>query len=113
MSNAVKGVAPGFLLLPAREYSWELVRRIQVEVPNTGSLQEMVGSKEFALGVGFSGEDAFSIFEDNTLLLWELVRVLFAKAAYPALQDDECLNVVALEFSGDTVVLHGEVIRSL
>lgn len=113
MSNAVKGVAPGFLLLPAREYSWELVRRIQVEVPNAGSLQELVGSKEFAPGVGFSGDDDFSIFEDNTLLLWELVRVLFAKASYPALQDNECVNVVALEFKGDTIVLHGEIIRSV
>lgn len=113
MSSTVKGVAPGFLLLPAREYSWELVRRIEVEVPNTGSLQELVGPKEFAPGVTFSGEDSFSVFEDNTLLLWELIRVLFAKAAYPALKDDECLNVVALDFKGDTVVLHGEIIRSV
>lgn len=113
MSNQAKGVAPGFLLLPAREYSWELVRRIKIEMPNEGSLTKLLNLAQNAEGLKFAGEDEFLLFADNTLLLWQVVQVLFAAKLYPDLQDTECLNVVALEVENGKVVLHGEVIRSL
>jgi len=111
MSNTVKGVAPGFLLIPAREYEWELVKKVQLEVPNSGRIKDLLSEKELAEGVTFPGEDEFSIFEDNLLLLWEIVRVLFAQIKYPSLEDDQCMNVVALQFSGDIITIHGEIIR--
>ena len=113
MPNIVKGVAPGLILIPAREYEWELKQRVQFTIPNKGKVSELLNEKELAEGVKFPGEDEFCIFEDNTLLLWETVRVLFANSDYPALKDDECLNVVAMEFDENQVTLHGEVLRYL
>ena len=114
MSSTVRGVAPGFLLIPAREYTWELVTRVEIRLPNEGSIRELVGDKDFANGVSFPGNDDFCLFDDRTLLLWEIVRVLFASAKYPQLKDDECLNVVAVEMprvEGEDIVVHGEIIR--
>lgn len=111
MPNITRGVAPGFLLIPARDYSWELVRRVQLRLPNTGSIRAIIDQGVLDKNVSFPGEDEFSLFEDNVLLLWEVVRVLFASAQYPQLSDDECLNVVALEIAGDEIVLSGEIIK--
>ena len=107
------GVAPGFLLLPAREYVWELKNKVELRIPLKGTISEILNKYILADGTKIAGDDDFSIFEDNVLLLWELVRVMFAGAKYPELADDECLNVVALEFDGDEVVLFGEVIQSV
>ena len=114
MSNMVKGIAPGFLLIPAREYSWELVNRVQIRIPNEGSIKELIGPKDFAAGVSFPGDADFCLFDDNALLLWEVVRVLFAGAQYPQLNDDQCLNIVAMDLprtATDELVLHGEIVR--
>ena len=107
------GVAPGFLLLPAREYSWELQKRIELRLPLKGTIDEILAKDSMPEGVQIAGDNDYSIFEDNVLLLWELVRVMFAGSRYPQLEDDECLNVVALEFTDAEVVLYGEVIRSI
>ena len=112
MANTV-GVAPGFLLLPAREYEWELLKKIELRLPLKGSISEVLQKDLMMADMQIAGEDEFSIFEDNLLLLWEVVRVMFAGSRYPALEDNECLNVVALEFTDDEVVVYGEVIRSL
>lgn len=108
----VRGIS-GLVLLPARDYEWELVGRHTIRVPLRGKISDSVKDHEFASGVKIAGEDDFSIFEDNVFLLWELVRVMFAEAKYPALKETECFNVVALELEGDEVVIHGEVIRSI
>jgi hypothetical protein len=107
------GVAPGFLLLPAREYSWELQRKIELRLPRKGSIGEILGKDRVPSNVTIGGEDEFNIFEDNVVLLWDLVRLMFAGTRYPWLEDDECLNVVALEFTDEEVVLYGEIIKSL
>ena len=112
MANTV-GVAPGFLLLPAREYEWELLKKIELRLPLKGSISEVLKKDLMMADMQIAGEDEFSIFENNLLLLWEVVRVMFAGSRYPALEDNECLNVVALEFTDDEVVIYGEVIRSL
>jgi hypothetical protein len=113
MSRAV-GVAPGFLLLPAREYEWELKDRIQIKVPMKGKISDLLGGRELGAGVKIAGEDRFSVMEDGVLLLWEVLRILFAQAQYPALESNGCLNVVAMEFEGnDAVILHGEIIKSV
>ncbi len=107
------GVAPGFLLLPAREYEWELQKRVEFRLPLKGTIEAIMEKDSMPDGVQISGENDYSIFEDNVLLLWELVRVMFAGARYPQLEDDQCLNVVALEFTDDEVILFGEVIKSI
>lgn len=109
----VKGVAPGFLLLPAREYDWELVTKVEIRVPNEGSIRDLVAHSKVSDDVNFPGADNFTVLGDNLLLLWELTRVLFASTKYPDLKDNECLNVVALEIAGPEIVLYGEVIRSV
>jgi DNA-binding transcriptional LysR family regulator len=111
--NRVKGVAPGFLLLPAREYDWELKNRISIHVPLTGSIRELLGERELDAGVRLMGDDEFSICDGTVIRLWEVVRVLFAEAQYPALEDDESLNVVALEQTESEIILYGEIIRSV
>jgi hypothetical protein len=108
-----KGVAPGFLLLPAREYEWELQRKIELRLPLKGSISEILNKDRIPSNAIIGGDDEFNIFEDNTVLLWELVRLMFAGTRYPWLEDDECLNVVALEFTETEVVLYGEIIKSL
>lgn len=108
----VKGVS-GLVLLPARNYEWELRQRATISVPRAGKISEILGEKELSGGLKIAGEDDFSIFDGNVLLLWELVRVLFAEARYPSLQDDECFNVVALEVTDDEILVHGEVICAL
>ena len=107
MSKTV-GVAPGFLLLPAREYEWELKNKIELRLPLKGTADDTMPES-----IKIAGDNEYSIFEDNVLLLWELVRVMFAGAKYPKLEDDECLNVVALEFTEDEVILYGEIIQSI
>jgi len=107
------GVAPGFLLLPAREYEWELKKKVEFRLPLKGSIQSVLRKDVLSGDVRIAGEDAFSIFEDNVLLLWETVRVMFASSLYPELESDECLNVVALEFEDDELIVYGEVIKSV
>lgn len=111
--SKVVGVAPGFLLLPAREYEWQLEKKIQINIPLKGKIQELLKNTCLSEQIKIAGDDEFSIFEDGLLLLWEIVRVLFAQGKYPALKDDESFNVVALEFENDEVVLHGEIIKSI
>ena len=108
--STVKGVS-GFVLLPARDYEWKLKARGTISLPRKGSIAEILKDKPLDSSLKIGGEDNFSIFEDNTLLLWELVRVLFAEVKYPALKDDECFNVVAIEVGDDEILVHGEVIR--
>ena len=110
MANTVKGVAPGFILTPAREYEWELRNRISIKIPNEGNISDLLHKEELANGVRIAGEDEFCILSDNTLLLWEIIRVLFAKSEYPNLKEDECFNVLALKFEDGEVILHGEVL---
>jgi len=112
MPKAV-GVAPGFLLLPAREYAWELQKKVEFRLPLSGTINEIISREKLPQGVQIGGDNEFSIFEDNLLLLWELVRVMFASARYPELEDDECLNVVALEFTDEEAIIYGEVIKSI
>jgi hypothetical protein len=113
MSNRVAGVAPGFILLPAREYEWELKKKVEMRLPLKGTIEEILNKDTLPDGVRIAGDNEFSFFEDNLLLLWEIVRVMFAGARYPQLDDDECLNVVALQFTDDEVILFGEVIKSV
>jgi hypothetical protein len=113
MGQPVRGVAPGFLLLPAREYRWELKNRVEIRVPLKGSINELLGSKTLVDGVKIAGDDEFAVIEEDLLYLWEIIRVLFAKAEYPELRDNECLNVVTLERHDDELILYGEIITSL
>lgn len=110
---SVAGIAPGFLLMPAREYSWQLKNKVEIRVPLRGSIKKLLSNIVGAGEIDVGGEDQFSIFEDNVLQLWEIVRILFVQAKYPALADDECLNVVALELIDDEIVLYGEIIKSV
>lgn len=110
--NTAKGVS-GLVLLPARDYNWELKGRHTLHIPLRGKISKLLEEHEFSSGVKIAGNDDFSIFEEGVFLLWELVRVLFAEAKYPSLEEDECFNVLALEITNDEVLVHGEVIRSL
>lgn len=113
MPNQVKGVAPGFLLLPAREYEWELVRKLEISIPNKGQLGALVKANSASEQLKFAGEDSFTVFDDGVLSLWEVIRVLFANVKYPDLKDDECFNVFGVEINENDIVLHGEVIRNV
>jgi len=113
MSKTAKGVAPGFILIPAREYEWELCQRVSIQIPNKGEISKFLSENELDSRVKLPGDNEFSIMEDGVLQLWEVVRVLFAKADYPNLKDDECFNVVALEFDDNLITLHGEILRYL
>jgi hypothetical protein len=107
-----KGIS-GLVLLPAQEYEWELKGRHQIIVPLKGKISDVLTEDELEAGFKIAGDDDFSIFEDDVFLLWELVRVLFAEAKYPALSSNQCFNVVALEVEGDSLIVHGEVIESV
>jgi len=110
--GTVKGIS-GVVLLPARDYEWELKGRQTLQVPIRGKISDLLKKHELASGVKIAGDDDFSIFEDNVFLLWELVRVLFAHVRYPSLEEDECFNVLALEITEDSVLVHGEVIKAV
>ncbi len=107
------GVAPGFLLVPAREYSWELGDIVEIRVPLKGKISDLVEPAALGSSNLFTESDEFSIFEDNLVLFWELVRVLFADSKYPKLEDNESLMVVALDFSESDAILHGKIIKSI
>jgi hypothetical protein len=111
MSTA-RGIS-GLVLLPAKEYEWELKGRHTIEVPNTGKITEFLSKNELESGTSIPGDDEFTIFDDGLFQLWELVRVLFADAQYPALEEGECFNVVALETTEDKIIVHGEIIKSI
>ena len=111
MSTA-RGIS-GLVLLPAKEYKWELKGRHTIEVPNTGEISKFLTDNELELGTSIPGDDEFTIFDDGLFQIWELVRVLFANAQYPALEDDECFNVVSLEKDENVIRVHGEIIKSV
>lgn len=113
MGQAVRGVAPGFLLLPAREYKWELKNRAEIRIPIEGKISALLEPGALEEGVKIEGDDTFVIFDEGLFSLWETVRVLFATSLYPNLLEDECLNVVALERDGEELVIHGEIIKSV
>lgn len=115
--GTARGIS-GMVLLPARDYGWELVGRHTIEVPVVGKISDL--APEVPLDPGFSipGEDEFAIVDGDVFLLWELVRVLFAEAKYPALEVNEYFNVVALEQvsapeGNAKLLVHGEIIRAV
>ncbi len=114
MGDVVKGVAPGFLLMPAREYEWERGERIELRVPLEGKLSDFLEPGALAAGVSIAGDDEFKVTDgNNVFVIWEVTRVLFAKAEYPNLKDDECFNVVGLEQDEDELVIYGEIIKNV
>ncbi len=115
--STVKGVS-GLVLLPAKDYEWELKGKHTLAVPVTGKISDLVSAHDLAVGHGVPGDDEFTVMDGDFFSLWELVRVLFATAQYPALEGNECFNVVALEqivnAKGENIILvHGEIISSL
>lgn len=109
MSTA-RGIS-GLVLLPAKDYKWELKGRHTIELPNSGEISEFLSKNELESGTSIPGDNEFNIFSDDVFQLWELVRVLFANAQYPALEADECFNVLSLEKDGDVIKVHGEIIK--
>lgn len=105
-----KGIS-GLVLLPARDYEWELISRQSLEVPKEGKISELLNDKELASGVKIPGDDEFSIFEDNLFLFWELTRVLFSKGNYPDLKDGQFFNALAVEIKENSIMLHGEILK--
>jgi hypothetical protein len=110
--GTARGIS-GLVLLPAKEYEWELKGRHTIEVPNSGKITEFLRDHELEVGTSIPGDNEFNIFSDDVFQLWELVRVLFANAQYPALEEGECFNVVALEKDEDIIKVHGEIIKSV
>jgi hypothetical protein len=110
--GTARGIS-GLILLPAKEYEWELKGRHTIEVPNSGKITEFFRDHELEAGTSIPGDNEFNIFSDGVFQLWELVRVLFADAQYPALEEGECFNVVALEKDEDVIKVHGEIIKSV
>lgn len=108
---SVKGVAPGLMLLPAREYAWELINRVEIRIPVRGLISDYIKADELAKGIKIGGEDAFELYDEEYVYLWDIVRVLFATQKYPQLKDDQCFNVLALRKDGQDVVLFGEIVR--
>jgi len=108
---SVKGVAPGLMLLPAREYEWELINRVEIRIPVEGLISEHIKPEESAKGIKIGGEDAFLLYDEEYFYFWDIVRVLFATQKYPQLADDQCFNVLALRKDGQEVVLFGEIVK--
>jgi len=111
--NQVVGVAPGLILLPAREYVWELKKRMEIKIPNEGLISEHLKSGELSEGVKIVGDDEFLVFDDNMLSLWEIPRILFAHKLYPALETTQAFNITTLEVSANEITIYGEVIESV
>ena len=113
--DKIRGVAPGFILLPAKEYSWKVVRRIDIRIPLEGKISEILNESDLATGIKIGGPDEFSAFdEDGTVYLWDIVRVLFVDFKYPQLTDSQCLNVVALakDTEANELIVYGEILES-
>lgn len=112
--NQVVGVAPGLILLPAREYVWELKRKVEIKIPNDGLISMHLQPDALNPGVKIAGEDEFIVFDDPGLLsLWEIPRILLALKLYPQLEANQALNVVTLERSDNEITIYGEVIESV
>jgi len=111
--NQVVGVSPGLILLPAREYVWELKQKVEIKIPNDGLISMLLQPDALAPGVKIAGEDEFIVFDDDLLSLWEIPRILFALKRYPQLEANQALNVVTLEVSGNEITIYGEVIESV
>ena len=108
--GTARGVS-SLVLLPAKEYEWKLKGRHVIEVPLAGKISQLLTQHELEVGTSIPGEDDFMIFSEGVFQLTELVRVLFAGAQYPALEEDECFNVVALETDENVIRVHGEIIK--
>ncbi len=111
--NQVVGISPGLILLPAREYVWELKRRVEIKIPNEGLISDHLQPDELSKGVKIVGDDEFLVFDDNMLSLWEIPRILFAHKLYPQLETNQAFNVTTLEVSDNEITIYGEVIESV
>jgi hypothetical protein len=111
--NQVVGVSPGLILLPAREYVWELKQRVEIKIPNDGRISMHLQPDALAPGVTIAGEDEFIVFDDDLLSLWEIPRILFALKLYPQLEANQALNVVTLAVRDGEITIYGEVIESV
>jgi hypothetical protein len=108
----VTGVAPGFLLLPAREYKWKLKKKIEIRIPIRGKISELL-DENAQENLKIHLEDDFDLKDAGIFYLWQVTGVLFASSQYPQLADNEVLNVVAIETTGEELVLYGEIIQSV
>lgn len=113
MPKTVKGVAPGFILLPAREYEFTLEQRVEIRIPIQGKISNFLKEDTLATGVKLVGDDDFSVFNDNIFFLWEIIRVLFATSKYPNLQDNQYMNIVALQRKETELIINGEILNRI
>jgi hypothetical protein len=111
--NQVVGISPGLILLPAREYVWELKKRVEIKIPNKGLISDHLQPDELSKGVKIVGDDEFLVFDDNLLSLWEIPRILFAHKLYPQLETNQAFNVTTLDVSDSEITIYGEVIESV
>jgi hypothetical protein len=91
MSNQVQGVAPGLLLVPAREHKWEVQAEVKITLPKPEE----------------------SLLENGFCELWKIVPALFVAHKYPDLADDQCLNITALEEGENGITLYGQLLKVL
>lgn len=111
--NRVVGMAPGLLLLPAQKCTWELKDKLEIRIPNEGSIDEVLGATKLEQGVKIPGEDSFLISEPGFVYLWQIVRVLFAKNLYPKLKNNQVFHITTLQVEEEELVLYGEVIENI
>ena len=111
--SQVVGVSPGLILLPAREYVWELKNRLEIKIPNKGLISENLAEGDLAFGVKIIGEDEFLVFDEGMLSLWEVPRILFARKLYPQLEANQAFNVTTLEIVDDEITIYGEIMLYL
>jgi len=98
---------PSAVFLPARPHKFVSDGRLhRVAVPVRGKFPD---DSEHP----FSGEDFDVIPSGNTLLFGDLLKIMFASEAYPALADNERFVIYSIETYYDRVVIVGEVIKML
>ena len=103
---------PGFVLVPARNHEWEVVTdNVVIPLPKAGVISELMKSDFLAGSARIPGEDEFYVFEDLILYAYQIPRVLFALGKYPQMEDNQAFNVYAVDFSQDTVLIHGALIE--
>ena len=100
---------PSLSFLPARNFSMEVLKTINIIIPNEGTYESIIDDDDGK--VLFKEEGAFKIFDGSSIDMPVITKVLFAMSKYPDLKDNELFVPLEIIFNvDDTININGSIV---
>lgn len=98
---------PTLSLLPLVNTDFKVIKTVQFNIPKKGVYNEL--SPEIFLED--SGE--FNLFDNDTLYLPSITKVLLAIGKYPELKQNQIFTIASLEVDKEVVIVTGSILEIL